>query len=239
MFLLDEKKVKVVKKMVEVNFTGKELLNNEIFDTTIENVAKENNIYNKDRKYHSLIITLGEKELHAKIEEELGKMKVGEERVVSLTPSEAFGERKADLVRVVPIKVFQEQKINPVPGLMINLGNAIAKVQSVSGGRVRIDLNNPLAGRDLEYTIKLIKEITTKKEIGGKLFEKYYERIPGSTKTISEDKIEITLPKETLAGLEKVNTAIINLAKELGVTLVISPGKEVKKTSETKKEEKK
>jgi peptidylprolyl isomerase len=239
-FLVSEKKEKIIKKMIEVNFSGKELLNETIFDTTIENVAKEHNIYDKNRSYHPLTIILGENELHKKVEDELFKMNVGEEKTIHLIPKEGFGERKSDLVRVVPLKVFIDQKIKPVPGLMINLGNAIAKVQSVSGGRVRIDINHPLAGRELEYTVKVIKEIKTHKEIAEKLFEKYYSRIPLVTKTITENKLTVTLPKETLKGLENVNKSITNLAKELGIELEIIGEDKIQPKKETEnKEEKK
>jgi FKBP-type peptidyl-prolyl cis-trans isomerase 2 len=221
--------VSETKKMLEVNFTGKELLNGETFDTTIENVAKEKNIFNEKRKYGPLTIITGEKELHKKVESELEKMKVGEEKKIHLTAKEGFGERKQDLVRIVPLKVFQEQKINPVPGLVINLGDMLARVQSVSGGRVRIDLNHPLAGRELEYTVKLEKEVKGKKERAEKIFEKYYSQVPGVKKEIKEDNLYITIPSSTLKGLEKVNETIKKLAKDLDVKLEIKEGKETEK----------
>ncbi len=220
---------KTSKKMIEVNFTGKELLVGETFDTTIENVAKEYNIYNKDRKYGALTIIIGEKELHKKVEDALAKMKIGEQRTIHLMPKEAFGERRQELVRVVPLKVFQEQKINPVPGLVISLGNAMARVQSVSGGRVRIDLNHPLAGREVEYVVKVEKEIKGKKEIAEKIFEKYYSQIPNVKKEIKEESLYITIPSSALKGIGKVNETIIKLAKDLGIKLEIKEGKEEKK----------
>lgn len=221
------------KKMIEVNFTGKEMLNGDVFDTTIENVAKENNIYNKDKKYGAMTIILGEKELLGRVEDELAKMKAGDEKVVSLNAKEGFGERNQDYVRVVPLKVFQEQKINPVPGLIINLGQMLAKVQSVSGGRVRIDLNHPLAGRDLEYSVKVEKEIKAGKEMCEKFFEKYYSKIPGAEKEIKETNLYITLPSSTLKGIEKINKTIIDLGKKLGIIIEIK-AKEEKKVKDKK-----
>ena len=222
------------KKMVEVDFTGKELLNGDIFDTTVENVAKEQNIFNKDKKYGPMSIILGEKELLDKVEKSLAEMKVGDEQVVSLKCKDAFGERNPDLVRVLPLKTFQEQKINPVPGLIINVGQMLGKVQSVSGGRVRVDFNHPLSGRDIEYTVKLLKEIKAGKEMCEKFFEKYYSQIPKVTKEIKDTNLYITMPEETLKGIEKVNATIAKLGKDLGITIEIKAAKK-----ETKKEEKK
>ena len=224
------------KKMIEVDFTGKELLNGDIFDTTIENIAKEENIFNKDKKYGPMSIILGEKELLDKVEKNLAEMTVGEEKVVALKCKDAFGERNSDLVRVLPLKTFQQQKISPVTGLIINVGQMLGKVQSVSGGRVRVDFNHPLAGRDVEYNVKLLKIITAGKEMCEKFFEKYYSQIPSVTKEIKETNLYITMPAETLKGIEKVNDTITKLGKELGINIEIKAAKkEVKdKTDKAK-----
>ncbi len=219
----------IKKKMIEVDFIGRELLNNQVFDTTIENVAKEKNIYNKEKKYGPMTIILGEKELLDKVESTLFNMKMGEEKTVRLLPKDAFGERKADFVRIVPKQVFVDQKINPVNGLIINIGQSFGKVQSVSGGRVRVDFNHPLAGREIEYTVMLKKEMTDKKEIANKIFEKYYSQVPGAKKEYKDDKLYITIPSDTAKGLEKVNSTISKLASELGTKLEFTIEKEKKK----------
>ncbi len=236
-----ENKIKVSKRMLKVNFTGRELLNETVFDTTIENVAKENNVYNKEKEYGALAIILGEKELLEKIEKELATMKVGEEKTIHLNEKEGFGERKPDLVRVVPLKVFHNEKINPVPGLVINVGNALGKVQSVSGGRVRVDFNHPLAGRELEYVVKLEKEVVAGKEMCESFFEKYYSQIPKVEKEIKETNLYITLPSSVLKGIERVNATIIKLGKDLGINIEIKKAKEEKKeiVKEAKEQEKK
>ena len=46
------------------------------------------------------------------------------------------------------MKIFIQQKINPIPGVMFNFDGRIAKVLTVSGGRVMIDFNNPIAGKN-------------------------------------------------------------------------------------------
>ena len=225
---------KVSKRMVSVNFTGKELLNNEVFDTTKESVAKEHNIYDPKRKFKALTIIIGEKELLPLVEKELEGMKEGEERTVKLSAKNGFGERVPDLVRILPAKAFAEHKIKPVQGLVINIGNALGKVQSVSGGRVRVDFNHLLAGRELEYTVKIEKEIKDKKEIAKQLYEKYYSMIPGTKHEIKEEDLYITIPTEFAKNLEKVNKTIIELAKDFGIKLTIKEEK-----IEAKKEEKK
>ena len=54
--------------------------------------------------------------------------------------------------------------MNPYPGMTLQLDNTIAKVISVSGGRVMMDFNNPLAGKEINYTFKITKKITDNEE---------------------------------------------------------------------------
>ncbi len=228
------------KRILKVTFNGKELLEGRIFDTTSAEIAKQNNMFDEKRKYGALSIITGEHELLPLVEKELLTMKVGEARKVKMTPKEAFGERNNDLVRITPIKIFHDQKINPIPGLVISVGNAYGRVQSVSGGRVRVDFNHALAGREIEYEVKIESEITDKKEIAETIFEKYYAFVPGSKKEIKENKLIVELSTDTLKNLEKVNASITRLGKEFGVEIEFKALPEKKKeTKEEKKEDKK
>jgi len=228
---------KVKKRMISVSFTGKELLNGEVFDTTSENVAKENDIYDPKRQFGPLTLIVGEKEMLPLVEKEIETMKEGEERVVKLAIKDGFGERHADLVRVLPAKVFAEQKINPIPGLIINAGNAMGKVQSVSGGRVRVDFNHLLAGRELEYTVKVEKEFKTKKEVAEQLFDKYYSIIPNTKKEIKEENLYITISSDFMKNVEKVNESVKEIGKAFGIKVTFKEGKaeEKKEIKEEKK----
>jgi FKBP-type peptidyl-prolyl cis-trans isomerase 2 len=207
------------RKMVSVNFTGKELVGNTVFDTTLAQLARDAGIFDEKRKYSPLDIIVGEKELLDRVEKEIDSMIEGEKRTIKLLAKEGFGERRSELIRVVPLQNFLEQKINPFPGLVVRVSNAMGRVQSVSSGRVRIDFNHPLAGRDLEYNVEVVKEIKDKKEVAEKIFEKYYSRIPGTKKDYSEGKLTITASGDFLKNLEKVNDAIKGIAKDFGIEL--------------------
>jgi FKBP-type peptidyl-prolyl cis-trans isomerase 2 len=232
----EKKETTKKKRMISVNFVGKEMLNGEVFDTTKEDVAKEHDIYDPKRQFKALTIIPGEKEMLPKVEKELETMKEGEEKTVKLSPKDGFGERNSDLVRILPAKVFAEQKIAPVPGLVINVGNAMGKVQSVSGGRVRVDFNHLLAGRDLEYTVKVEKEYKTKKEFAEQLYDKYYSIIPETKKEIKEENLYITVPEQFSQNLKEVNKSVTDLGKAFGIKVSF---KEEKTKKETKEEEKK
>jgi len=40
---------------------------------------------------------------------------------------------------MIPLKVFIEHKINPVPGAVLTFDNRLGKVLTVSGGRIMVD----------------------------------------------------------------------------------------------------
>ena len=77
-----------------------------------------------------------------------------------MPPEDAFGIKSPKLIQLVPLKVFKEKNMAPFPGLRLTVDSAIATVRSVTGGRVTLDFNHPLSGRNLVYTIKLNKQIT-------------------------------------------------------------------------------
>ncbi len=217
------------KRMLEIELTTKELLNGEVFFTTQKSVAKENNIFNEKNDYKTMNIILGERELFPKVEEKVKGLKKGESLEVVLNAKDAFGERQSELVRVVPLKHFTDNKINPVPGLVIDADGYSGRVQSVSGGRVRVDFNTPLAGRDIQYNISLVKEVTDVEVVAEEIFKKYYSKIKDVEHKINKTNKElyITVPVGVLSGIKEINKAVEKIAKDFGLKLKIEEKKKV------------
>jgi FKBP-type peptidyl-prolyl cis-trans isomerase SlyD len=94
-------------------------------------------------------------------EERLMQLHPGESFDFTLQPAEAFGERDEDLVRAVPKKIFEvrgrfiEEEVYPgaeVP-LMDSEGNHfMGTIVKITDTEVTVDLNNPLAGKALQFT---------------------------------------------------------------------------------------
>jgi FKBP-type peptidyl-prolyl cis-trans isomerase SlyD len=99
-------------------------------------------------------------------EERLTQLHPGESFDFTLQPAEAFGERDEDLVRAVPKKIFEvrgrfiEEEVYPgaeVP-LMDNEGNHFqGTIVQVTDKEVTVDLNNPLAGREIQFTGRVLE----------------------------------------------------------------------------------
>jgi FKBP-type peptidyl-prolyl cis-trans isomerase 2 len=65
---------------------------------------------------------------------------------------------------MIPLKVFHEKQVNPVAGMMFDFDGRAAKILTVSGGRVTVDFNNPLAGKTVTYNLEVLRKVEDLKE---------------------------------------------------------------------------
>jgi FKBP-type peptidyl-prolyl cis-trans isomerase 2 len=203
--------------IVRVSFTGRVKDTGKVFDTTYAEVAKKAGIFNEHFSYGPAPMILGENRLIPGLENVLSKMKSGEEKTVVIHPKDAFGEREPELVKLVPLKVFKANGINPAPGLVVVLENNLpGRVQTVSGGRVRVDFNHELAGRTLEYELKIDRRLTDEEEKIRALFELVFPRMPVKDLKINrrEKELELVLPNDC-TKLEDLQVRKMGLIKYL------------------------
>jgi len=146
---------------IEINFTGRS--DDKVFDTTNPKEAEEMNLPNTEN-IKPLIISVGNQMVLKGLDEELEGKETGKSYSLNLEPEKAFGKRNPSLIKVYSLNHFKKSSLNPYPGMVLRLDNTIAKVLSVSGGRVTMDFNNPLAGKPIEYKFKINKVITENKE---------------------------------------------------------------------------
>lgn len=180
-------------EFIEIDYVGRVKLTNEIFDLTSEDLAKKEKIYDPKAPYGPALVVIGSNMTIKGVMNELEKMEVNEERTFDVLPSEGFGSRDHKLIKIIPFSKFIENKINPVPGVYFEIEGMQAKVQSVSGGRVRVDFNNPLAGKTLTYDVKVVRKIEDSKERIEALL-KYY-RVEHSHVVIKEKEAEVKTKK--------------------------------------------
>lgn len=155
----------VLKKgdFVRIDYIGRIKESDEVFDTTIEKVAREKGLYKEDIKFKVAPIVVGANHVLKGLDEALVGLEVGEKSRVEVPPEKGYGMRDPKLVKVIPVKDFRAQGIKPVPGMRVTLEDKVGRVQSVGGGRVRVDFNHGLAGKVLEYEVT-IKEKANKIE---------------------------------------------------------------------------
>ncbi len=151
-------------EIIQIEYEGRIERTGILFDTTNEQSAKKEGVYDEKKEFKPKNIIIGAGYLLKGIDNELEKHEVGDEFEITLPPEKAFGQRNPELIRIMPIKEFHKNKLIPIPGLIINMDGFLGKVLSNNGGRVRVDFNHALAGKELHYKIKIIKKITKKEE---------------------------------------------------------------------------
>lgn len=139
---------------IELAFSGK-TKDGEVFDTNILEQAKK---INQNIETRLLIVCLGQAMILPAIDEFLIGKSLGK-YTLELTPDKAFGNRNPQLVKTMPISVFKNQPQMPYPGMIFQFDNALARISAVSGGRVIVDFNNPLAGKPVVYELNAKKKI--------------------------------------------------------------------------------
>jgi len=87
-------------------------------------------------------------------------MKKGEEKDIKIEPNDAYGEPNPQLVKKIPkdqLPKDKEVKKGMVLGLsMPNGAQMPATVKEVSDKDITLDLNHPLAGKTLNFKIKVV-----------------------------------------------------------------------------------
>jgi FKBP-type peptidyl-prolyl cis-trans isomerase 2 len=211
-------KMSAIKKkdFVEISFVGKLKNEGHIFDTTDEKVAKENNLYNPNIKYGSIITCVGEGLILKGLDDALIGKEIGKNYSVELKADDTFGKRNAKLVKLVPLNVFKKANIQPVPGLQVTFDDALGIVKTISGGRVIVDFNHPLSGKELVYDFKIISKVDDKVEQIKSLLElKLNMKKENMDVVISGTDAKITwdanLPKEYTDKISEFITSCVDV----------------------------
>ena len=144
---------------LRLEYTGRVQETDEVFDTTIEKVAEEEGIQLENKIYGPIPIIVGAWHVLKGIEDSLIDMDEGDKKEIEIPPSEGFGERDPKLIQLIPMSEFRKQSIKPQVGMSITSEGSTGKIRSISGGRVRVDFNHELAGKTLQYQIKVQKII--------------------------------------------------------------------------------
>ena len=99
------------------------------------------------------------------LENALAEMGLGEERTVEVPYSEGFGPRNEEAVFRIPVSMIPDHASMPVGEYILWYGDrgknkepTAAKVVKADEFEVVLDLNHPLAGRDVVYRATIVDE---------------------------------------------------------------------------------
>jgi peptidylprolyl isomerase len=158
-----------------VDYTGKVKETGEVFDTTSEEVAKEEKLYKEGELYEPRLVVVGEGWVLKALDEALLTFKLRKKESVEIPPEKAFGNRDPEKVRLVPLRRLAARGITPKVGGQIEYDKRLATVRTMGSGRVQLDFNPPLAGKTLVYEVTVKKNLKTVDE---KILALIHRRIP-------------------------------------------------------------
>lgn len=133
---------------IKVSYTGKFDEDN-IFDTTDEELAKENEIYNPRGVYGGDVIVVGAGHTIQGLDEDFIGKKTGYSGTVEIPPEKGFGAHDPKLVESLPVNRFEKKDVQP--GMNVEVNGKRGVVVKVIGRRARVDFNHPLAGKTVTY----------------------------------------------------------------------------------------
>lgn len=155
---------------IKVSYTGK-FDDEKVFDTTNEELAKVNSIYNDRGMYGGDVIIVGAGHTIVGLDEDFVGKEVGYSGSVEIPPEKAFGEHNPKLVESVSITKFKDRQAQE--GLEVEVNGQRGVVTKVIGRRVRVDMNHPLAGKTVIYEYNIEKLLDNEVEKIQGLFSLY------------------------------------------------------------------
>jgi peptidylprolyl isomerase len=191
---------------VLIDYVGRVKQTGDLFDTTLEEVAKAEKVYRENMLYEPTLVVVGEGWVVEGLDEELVNLELEKPMTIEIPPEKAFGPRDPSKIRSIPLRRLRSEKVNPIPGMQIEINGRPAVIRSVGAGRVQVDFNPALAGKVLEYNVTLRKIISRKKE---KIEALLHRRFPSIEQTkfkvkTTKRRITLTIPEEAflIAGLQ-------------------------------------
>jgi len=184
----------------------------EVFDTTIEEVAKKEKLYKEGEIYEPKLVVIGERWVLKPLDESLLNLELEKTTEIEIPPEKAFGPRDPEKVRLVPLRRLVSKGITPQIGMQIEFNGKPATIRTIGAGRVQLDFNPPLAGKTLIYEVTVKKKIEDPKD---KVLALIHRRIPAVEiekfkLKMRETKIELEMPEEAfyLEGIQLAKRGI-------------------------------
>lgn len=130
--------------VVSLNYTGK-LEDGSIFDTSLTEGREP------------LLTTLGQGSLIPGFEKGLLGMKEGDKKTIEIDHTEAYGDRKDELIAEVPKdRVPENIEVEQMLQTMTQQGPMNVLVKEIKEETVILDANHPLAGKKLIFELEVI-----------------------------------------------------------------------------------
>lgn len=211
---------------IEITYVGRLADSREIFDTTDEKLAVQAGLAHHAH-FGPQVVCVGERHVLPGLDDKFLGADLGSHQWV-IHAQDAFGKKDPSLIQMIPLSQFKKQKIHPVQGMQLDVDGQIGVVKIASGGRVLVDFNHPLAGKDVVYEITIHKIVTDSKAKLKALLDLSLHTHIELPITMSGDEAAVELPSKLpddaaakfsehlckLTGLKKVSFTTAKIPKE-------------------------
>ena len=111
----------------------------------------------KDRE--PLAILVGHGNIIPGLEKAMDGHEAGDSFAADVPAADAYGEKREGLTQRVPKKHFGAQRLSPGMQVVLNtnFGPRAVTIQKVGMSVVDVDLNHPMAGKDLHFDIEVVE----------------------------------------------------------------------------------
>lgn len=130
---------------VKVHYTGK---------------FEDNNVFDTSTDREPLEFTVGEGMLIPGFENGVIGLNEGQKRTIELTPEEAYGPVREELVNEVPLENLPEGvQVGQMLQAQTEQGPINVTVTEINENTVKIDANHPLAGKKLIFDLEVVEVV--------------------------------------------------------------------------------
>jgi len=197
---------------VLIDYVAKVKETGEIFDTTMEEVAKKEKLYKEGEIYEPKLVVIGEGWVLKALDESLPTLELTKTAPVEISPDKAFGNRDPEKIRLVPLRRLLAKNITPQLGMRVEFEGKLAIVRTMGAGRVQLDFNPPLAGKTLVYEVTTKKKLETKEDKLNALIHRRIPQVDSSKFSVKTKKtaLEIEVPEDAfyVEGLQAAKRGI-------------------------------
>lgn len=176
---------------VKLGYTVKVAENGEVVDTTDRELAEDEGFDVEDREFGPRVVVVGGEELFDAVDSDLVGKEAGATGSVHIPAEDAFGEYDQEEVRTVSADRIPED--DRYPGAHVDIDGQHGHVETIIGGRARVDFNHPLAGDDLEYEYEVTEVITDPIEKAKGLLQSRFDVAPNVWIETDEVEEEVTV----------------------------------------------
>ncbi|EMA45092.1 FKBP-type peptidyl-prolyl cis-trans isomerase [Halococcus saccharolyticus] len=158
---------------VRLAYTARSVENDQLVDTTDQDVAEEEGVDDQQQTFEPRVIAVGAGHLFDAVEQDFIGGEAGDSGSVTVPAAEAFGEYDEEEVRTISAEKIPED--DRYPGGHVDIEGEHGHVNTIIGGRARVDFNHPLAGEDVEYDYEVLDTVDDRIERAEGMLGMYFD----------------------------------------------------------------